>query len=512
MLSQKVWQRLSSYNSLSQLVAACGIGLMLGAAALWFSPLWTLGALAVGGLILATLKRPEIALLAILILTSSIVYEEALPVISTGIGRFHISDVILLALFGLIGLRRLVEPRFRIVRTPFDCPLLAFYAVAVLSTLIAVLRSSVTIRDALSGVRLVTYYLTFFIVTNLVREERQLNLLLRGLFLLATIVAAAMIVQFLVGESLPLLPGRVENLSTWGESYSDITRILPPGQSLILVSFFAITCILVLDKFTPINMFRFLQWAMLGLALVLTFVRAYWVGMILGLLLLAYLVKGQDRQRLVQWGLVVMFLVLVVLGPLVVDPESRAARLVSASIERLGTLVQRKTLSSQESTLRWRYSEYEYALAQITSHPFIGLGLGVRYRPWDPSLDWKGPDDSGFDGRAYIHNGHLWILMKSGLLGYLCFVWLSLAFLFRGFRYWRRIPNSQMKGSVLGSTLAYLAVLVGSVTSPLVMEWHWTPVIGLMMGLNEVRLGSAASSPEQRVADILTPKDGQHER
>jgi O-antigen ligase len=488
MLSQRVKQLSGKYGLLFRLVAAGGTGFLLGVASLWLSPLLVLGALAAILLILAVLKRPEIALLGILIATSSIVFENRLPLIPIGIGSLHIPDVILLALLGLITLRWLVEPDFNIIRTPLDWPLLAFYSVALLSTFIAVFQSSVEFHMTRRAVRVVTYYLTFFIVTNLVREDRQLIFLVRGLFLLATIVAAAMIAQFLLGESLTFLPGRVETLSTQGTRYGDITRILPPGISLIQVAFIATTATLVLDKFRPVNMLRFLQWGLLGLAVLLTFLRSYWMVVSVVLFLLAYLVRGQDRQRLLGWGLVVMFLVAMILLPVFSEPESQAAGLVDASLERLSTLVSGETLRSQESTFVWRYTEYEYALPLIASHPLLGLGLGARYRPWDPRLDWKGPDGSGFDGRGHIHNGHLWILLKSGLLGYISLVWLSLAFLIRGFKYWRRIPNSEMRGIVLGFTLTYLGVLIGAVVNSTFMQWFWTPVIGIMMGINEVAL------------------------
>jgi len=511
MLSQKVRQLLRPYSFLSHVVVACGVGLLLGVVSLWFSPLWTLAVLAAGGLILATLKRPELGLLGILVATSSIVFEARLPLIPIGIGSLHIPDVILLALLGLIGLRWLTEPDFEIIRTPLDVPLLAFYGVALLSTSIAILRSSVEFNIGLRGIRVVSYYLTFFVVTNLVREERQLVLLLRGLFLLATVVAAVMIAQFLVGEAVSLLPGRVETLSTQGTRYGGIIRILPPGISLIQVGFIATTAGLVLDKLKPVSLLRFLQWGLLGLALLLTFTRSYWVGAILALSLIAYLAGGRDRRRVAGWSLAIAFLVTTILLATAGQPESPIPRLVRAASERLATLASAETLQGQQSTFRWRGLEYGYALPQIASHPLLGMGLGTRYRPWDPRLDWQGPEDSGFDGRAYIHNGHVWILVKSGLLGYLCLVWLSLTFLFRGFKYWRRMPSSQTRAVVLGFTVTYLGVLVVSVTSPNLMEWFWTPVIGLMMGLNEAVLRLAWISPEQPFAGVSLHLEAQHE-
>jgi hypothetical protein len=430
------------------LVIVCAVGIALGIIALCLSPLSLLAALATGVLIVSAVRRPEIALLAILVAQSTIIFEDRMPLIPIGIGSLHIADVILLALFGLVLLRWLAESDFQIVRTPIDLPLLAFYSVAVLSTFTAILASSLGFNQGLRGIRDITYYLAFLLVTNLVREHRQLTLLRRGILILATAVAMAMIAQYVMGASLHLLPGRVETLSTRGHTYGGVFRILPPGQSLILVAFIVSTVTLVLTRFRPSSMLRLLQWGLLGLVVLLTFNRTYWVAVAVELLLLGYLVKGHDRRRLIGWSLLVAFLGTVTLIAAVYEPESPTASLASASYQRLRTLVDPDT--PREDSLEMRYVEYEYAVPQVSSLPLIGLGIGSRYRPWDPRIDWEAPGGLGFDGRAYIHNGHLWILLQSGLLGYLCFAWMSLTFLARGFRQWRRIPDPRTRAAVLG--------------------------------------------------------------
>lgn len=472
------------------IVVVCAVGVALGTIALWLSPLSVLVALAAGGLILAALKRPEIALLAILVAKSTIIFEDRMPLIPIGVGSLHIPDVILLALFGLILLRRLVESDFHIVHTPLDLPLLAFYGVALLSTLVAILTSSLEFNQGLRGIRDITFYLTFFVVTNLVREHRQLTLLLRGFLALATAVAIGMIAQYLVGESLQLLPGRVETLSTQGETYGGVFRILPPGQSLILVAFVVTTAALVLNRFRPMRMLGLLQWGLLGLVVLLTFNRSFWVAAGLALFLTACLVRGQDRQRFMLWSLLVAFLASVILLLAFYEPESRASTLARASLERLGTLASSRTLG--ESSLEMRYVEHEHARSQITSVALVGLGVGAKYRPWDSRIDWRLPDGSGFNGRAYTHNGHLWILLQSGLLGYLCFVWLSLTFLVRGLRYWRFVRDSDMRAMVLGFTLTYLGVMIAAIVNPMPMQSFWIPVLGIMLGINEVVVSRAA--------------------
>ena len=71
-------------------------------------------------------------------------------------------------------------------------------AIAFLSTVIAIIQLRLTFNDSLGEVRVIMSYLTFFVVTNLVRKERRLRHLLRGLFFLATAVSLAMIAQYVL--------------------------------------------------------------------------------------------------------------------------------------------------------------------------------------------------------------------------------------------------------------------------------------------------------------------------
>jgi hypothetical protein len=493
MLSETIKIPFRPNDLVFQVILGCGLGLISGLACLWFSPLLVLGTLAVG---YAALKWPEVALLGILVATASIVFEDQLPLLTVGSISFHIPDLLLLGLLGLIALRRLVQPEFRIVRTPLDWPLLIFYGVTLLATFIAILKSSVEVKDALRATRVLSYYLTFFIVTNLVRERRQLNLLLNGIFVLATIVAGAMLVQFVLGDAVTLLPGRVETLNTRGVVFENITRIAPPGFSIVIVSLVTLLCILVLEKFKLLGWLKFLQCGLLGLALLIAFLRSYYAVLIMVIFLMVCLFRGVDRRRLVGWGFLsissaAMILLVVYFG----IPNSRASRLVGASMDRLSTLGDSETFQGGDSSVTWRGIENGYAISTIASHPLMGLGMGAQFRPRDPRLDVEDARVSGYDLTKQIHNGHLYILLQSGLLGYLSLMWLSLAFLIRGFRHWRSIANDRMRGVVLGFTLVYLAVLVAAVSNSTFMQWNWTPVIGIMMGINEVVLRRAGQEP-----------------
>ena len=327
------------------MIAAVSASLLVGIACIWLSPLWTILGLVVTAFVYVVVKRPELALLVILIATSSIVFEDQLPLLTLGGISLHIPDFLLFGTLAIIAIRWLVEPGFKIMHTPLDGPLLLFCGLTLLSTFIAISKSSLDIVEARRMIRYMSYYLTFFIVTNLVRDRSQLNLLINGIFLLATVVAVAMIVQYISGVSLPFLPGRVETLNTQGTPYEDVSRILPPGWSIIMVSAVAISCILAQEKFRAQAFLRFLQLGLLGTAIVFTFIRAYWAALIFVLFLATYLVRGRQRQRLFAWWIVVFVLLVTIVLYGLGEPKSQVGKLVGATYSRLGTLWSANTLN-----------------------------------------------------------------------------------------------------------------------------------------------------------------------
>ncbi len=468
-------------------ILACGFGLIIGIASVWLPSLIVLGLPAAAMLVYIIMKRPEVALLGILIATASIVFENQLPVISLGIS-LHVPDFLLIGSFALIVLRALVNPNFKLMDSPLNRPLLIFFSITLLSTLLALFKSTLNYKEAIGPIRIFSYYLTFFIVTNVVRERRQLNLLLNGLFLIATIVAAAMVAQYVVGSSFAIIPGQVQTLSTRDSAFEGVTRIQPPGLSIVLLSFVTILCILVLEKFKPNGWLKISQTGLLGMAFALTFLRSFWAALFMVFSLLVFLLRGYDRQKLLNGGMVIISSLVVILLFIYTIPDSKATGLIDASLNRFGTLFDSDTYRGKDGSLNWRKLENGYAFASIASHPWIGLGVRFTYRPWDTRLDGAHPDPTVVDFRKSIHNGHLLIMLQSGLLGYLSFAWLSAAFLIRGFGSWRRVANPRLKGVVLGLSLVYLVILISTMANGLFMQWNWTPVIGILMGTNEVIL------------------------
>lgn len=483
-------------NSSFQLLVASSCGLIVGISSLWISPLWIIvGVIGLVGAMTA-LKRPELMPLGYLFIRATIFAPNQNPGVSLGFGKVYLTDFFLFGALGLVVLRWIVESKFKILRTPLDWPLILFFALALISAGNAILAGRLPFKLTLEELRILASYLFFFAVTNLIQDRKQIMFLVHGILLLATFAAIAMIVQYGVGNRIPILPGRVESLNTEGQSMAGITRILAPGQSLVMFAFVVLAILMLLEPFRPIHVWLFAQWLLSSVALIMTFNRNFWVAGALALIMAAYLITEKERQRLIAWGGVVALLAFVLVVMVSNLPQSKASQLLEASAGRLLSLANSNTFEAPDSSLRWRDFEYYYSTRQVAAHPLFGVGPGADYRPTIPGMDRP-----GFDGRDYTHNGHMWIMAKNGIPCYLFLMWSSLLFMWRGLMYWRSVQDPSLRACVLSMPLVHIGVLLGSIVNPMLMQEYWTPLIGLMMGFSEVILhkyGTTSQIPSAR--------------
>ena len=472
-------------SSIWQLLIASAAGVLLGVISSYLPPLWVILLVVAFAILLVVIRRPEIAVLGVLIFLTTLLPDRYIPVVNVGPGRLYITEPIIIGLFIYIFVRWLVKHQ-PLVSTPLDIPILCFYGWALITTIVGVfVNKNVSIGLAIPEFRLLSYYLVFFVITNLLTKNEQVKLLLDGLFLLGTIVAIAMIVQFVMGTSFEFISGRVESLYTAGRRYADVTRITDTvGEGLITIAFIVKSVFILTSEWKWKRILHVIQWLLLGIAVGMTYNRTHWAVSFLAILLTLILGSGKDRYRVFKWVIIGSLTIPIILFLVIGNPNSEAAKFINSTIDRFTTILQPESYTSEyTSTLQWREFEYKYGLPQVANHPILGLGLGARYRPYVYGIDYE-----AFDGRAYTHSAHLWIAMKTGLVGYLFFIIFSIAFLWRGFKYWRSIVNPDMRSIYLGFTLAYLGVLIGSITHPIAMTLYWTPIIGLMLGINEVIL------------------------
>jgi O-antigen ligase len=129
-----------------------------------------------------------------------------------------------------------------------------------------------------------------------------------------------------------------------------------------------------------------------------------------------------------------------------------------------------------DSSTQGRLRENEFAIAKIKEYPILGIG---------PMADYY---TAVYKNTYFVHNAYLWILVDFGIVGFLPFLWLSVAYLSRGYLSWFKLQDPVLKGVVIGCTVSYIAILVASTATPKLLESEYVLLIGVMLGINEVAI------------------------
>ncbi|MHC1696763.1 MAG: O-antigen ligase family protein [Geobacteraceae bacterium] len=443
--------------------------------------------LMVGGLLIlaVTATRPEIGILSIVVLISSIVFGESLGLIPIGIGSLHIADVMLLYMLFLIIRRHFGHEDLIFISTPLDKWLVLFMVTVIISALLSILHYGVDFNDVMRQVRHLTYYLIFFIVTNLITTKEQMVFVIRGLLAISVVVAITMVLQAIVGESVQLMPGRVEAAMTFGRAY-DATRILPPGQTLLFVMFITSFCFLCLrSEKNSLQSGYFYVLTALSVGILLTYNRNYWVAAIFCLAILLMMLPFKGKKKLI--AVVVLLVMISGMGILLFDErDSKFNQTVLSISDRFTSLFTGKELIKSRS-LEIRRLENKYALAKIAEHPVLGIGLGNTYRP----IFWKNDTLT-----YYMENGYYWILTDMGIPGLLFFMMFYLRFLVRAFRNRTAIRDDYLRAALTGFMLSGVGILPMVIVNPIFMQWFSIVVISLCIGLSENIIRLNATEPE----------------
>ena len=165
-----------------------------------------------------------------------------------------------------------------------------------------------------------------------------------------------------------------------------VTRIIPPGKSLVFVACLTLTVTLALNRLQPKNLWIFLAWIMTGLGLILTFKRNLWIVFLMALFLLAVLSWWKVRFRIIAGILFAISVGAIVISPVFSQPGSEMNKLVSGTLERLVSLTNTQSFEDPNSSLHWRDFEYGYALPTMRLAP---LHRARRGRYVSSPAGWK---------------------------------------------------------------------------------------------------------------------------
>ena len=337
------------------------------------------------------LLRPIYGLFVIIFFIAGYLTPDTLPLIPFfGVGSLHTTDMIFGGMFLFIIGRKLYykffyRHHYPLIRTPIDIPLILFFITFVIALINGITIHKANFNIAFRGFRMVSYYFLFFLITNMIRNKRDLTLFIRGVFFIAFITAIVSIIQQILGTSTPIIVGRIETLSTLGTTYGGVTRSVPTGIILVYLSFISLGCIALTRRLEGKTILLGISVIILGLGLLFTFYRIQWISSFLALLLFFFLAPIQHKGRFIIYFLVAICTVIctVIAIPLFSSSSSgKLNKIINATQERIISISKVRGIRGPKAdTLKTRVQEIEDALITIKDHPILGIGLGSRYKP-----------------------------------------------------------------------------------------------------------------------------------
>ena len=316
---------------------------------------------------------------------------------------------------------------------PFARPLFVFMVAAFFSLIVASvsLTASDTIASSLYLLRLVSYGLFFFTVWNLIKTNRENELILNSLIVIGVAIAVFGWIQYFLFPDL-----RALLTIGWDEHMNRVvgTFLDPNFTSIILV----FTLILILGV-EPLN--GPIKWAVFSvvlIALLLTYSRSGYLAFVAAIIVYSIILKN---IRIGILGAVLL------IGGIFLLPKQTSE---GTKLERTASL-----------NLRMENLREGWELFQV--HPVFGVGFNTLRYTREPQAEKYGPSHaaSGFD------NSFLFVLVTTGIVGFVAFINLLWQII-------REVWSVEKMRAILIPSFAALAVhclFVNSLFYPWVLGW-----------------------------------------
>jgi O-antigen ligase len=424
--------------------------------------------------------KPEIIIALLLLIATGFFPQEALPEFGALGGSVRAEDLLLAGLAVLLVFRGLTRmPLGRLPERQLYIALAAVLAIMLASAIRADIFLGVDKKAVLAELRTYFYLLPLVLIPLLLESEESARRLWNLLIAVILILALGQVMQALF--DIPLLHGgRLEATVTLDKVYSGSMRSTVPGIYLIIFGFlYALGNLLQGCKS---RVFWILTTGLCALAILLTYGRALWLVTALGLFILGL---SFGVRKIILLSILGAFATAIIL----IGAASLKPTLLTA-IEDRGASISSEIHGG--SSLNWRYIENTYAYAKIEKAPIAGIGLGASYKPIVGGLD------AWVEQTRFIHNGYLYLVLKTGVIGALVFAFFWISLLKIG---WWHSRYSQGKLQLQGKVFLIVGMLP-TITAFVRPEWAdqgTFVVFATLGGILLARIHRRTSQDEQQV-------------
>ncbi|MDP8245349.1 MAG: O-antigen ligase family protein [Candidatus Hinthialibacter antarcticus] len=309
--------------------------------------------------------------------------------------------------------------------------------------------------------RLLHFYLAYFLTVNLIRSKQALKMFLMVFFAAVALKGLQGVFLYTLGEGLQI-KWKIRAIFTgWGDSLNFVTMLL------ILAAFVLDRAPLPAKRLwlvaTPIVLFSFL----------FSYKRAYYVALVVGLLVLFLMQKGRARVRFMTSAFVGFLLLLILIT-------------AAGQWRPIGMRFESILNPTKESSANYRLVEWQNALISIRKNPTSGIGLG-GVMPMEIYLSRT--------NLLGVHNTYLWVAVKMGAVGLFAYLLLQLAFVKRLLRQNQALHDPFLRTLSRGLTCVFAAFCAAQMFAPMFIQMRTSTWFGVILGI-----GMLLSTLDQRHA------------
>jgi len=363
-----------------------------------------------------------------------------------------------LIIIGLMlwGLKMVNKEEFRFAPTHLNLPLLSFIAICGLS-LIWSNNFFISLKELplfIAGPCL------YFVVTNNIYKERQVNHILNVLIFIGTLFGIYGIFQYNDMEIFTFWQGNVGRQRVFG-LFGNVNYF---AEYLIVPLSIAVPLFLV-TKNRIRKILLLIGILTMGLTLIFTFTRGSYLGFGVAVIFMFFLfllsrgksfIKENKNIFIIVLIVIIIFTCLLTIPTPLNKPGTTISKLKErVSITKLGT----------EFSFGRRIAIWKFTGMMIKDRPLLGSGIGTfKYNTlrYQANFFEQGDNRSlyphGFADKA--HNEYLQLWAELGIVGLAIFLWFMIAYFYRGIKYLKKEKNEYLQGIVIGLMASVMAVLV----------------------------------------------------
>ena len=300
--------------------------------------------------------------------------------------------------------------------------LAAYFLMGTLYLLIGVIGNGFT---ALRDIVFCHYLLFLFVTLNLLKKPIKMESLM-------PFFKPAVIILLWIGLTAFFI---------YIPSLYPFKQFIEKGKMFNLGLYYGLIVIFGLSFFTFLKFKRkliigaFIYFALLFI--IMTEVRAGWLGLIVALIFLIILLKKEVK--------ILLLILLLTAGSLfIIDHfqlgiDKNKIQVLTAEVK---SITQRNLLSMPSANIEWRLNLWRQTGEEIREHPVFGWGFGIQinYEVWKKELAWLKAMGAN-TGILPPHNHVLAVTYKMGLVGLALFLFINFRVFFYGLFYIKKCKS-----------------------------------------------------------------------